>query len=50
MILIFKLGTHIPVAGIDSSILAGLANNSEGLLSMLNTFSGGALMLSLIHI
>ena len=44
MILIFKLGTHIPVAGIDSSILAGLANNSEGLLSMLNTFSGGALM------
>ncbi|MEL6711693.1 MAG: preprotein translocase subunit SecY [Pseudomonadota bacterium] len=45
MIVIFKLGTHIPVPGIDSSALEIFASDSSGgVLSMLNTFSGGALM------
>jgi preprotein translocase subunit SecY len=43
MILVFRLGTHIPTPGIDAALLTSkLPVNSE-LLSFLNMFSGGAL-------
>jgi preprotein translocase subunit SecY len=43
MILVFRLGTHIPTPGIDAALLTSkLPDNSE-LLSFLNMFSGGAL-------
>lgn len=43
MILVFRIGTHIPTPGIDASLLTSkLPDNSE-LLSFLNMFSGGAL-------
>ncbi|MDE2140455.1 MAG: preprotein translocase subunit SecY, partial [Gammaproteobacteria bacterium] len=42
---VFRVGTHIPVPGIDPAALARLfSQHSGGLLSMFNMFSGGALM------
>ncbi len=42
--IVFRLGAHIPVPGIDSDQLAQLFNqNSGGILGMFNMFSGGAL-------
>ncbi|MGH8282172.1 MAG: preprotein translocase subunit SecY, partial [Gammaproteobacteria bacterium] len=42
---VFRIGTHIPVPGIDPAALARLFNqHSGGLLGMFNMFSGGALM------
>ncbi len=41
---VYRLGTHIPVPGIDPDQLSSLFNNqSGGLLNMFNMFSGGAL-------
>ena len=43
-LLVFRLGAHIPVPGVDAAALTKLfesANN--GLLGMLNMFSGGSL-------
>lgn len=41
---VFRLGAHIPVPGIDSNQLSLLFNqNSGGILGMFNMFSGGAL-------
>ncbi|OEF97919.1 preprotein translocase subunit SecY [Desulfuribacillus alkaliarsenatis] len=42
LLLVFRVGSHIPVPGVDASALkaAGEANN---ILGVLNTFSGGAL-------
>ncbi|HET7923127.1 MAG TPA: preprotein translocase subunit SecY [Gammaproteobacteria bacterium] len=43
-LVVFRLGTHIPVPGIDPSALARLFDqHSGGLLNMFNMFSGGAL-------
>ena len=43
--IVFRVGTHIPVPGIDPAALARLfSQHSGGLLSMFNMFSGGALM------
>lgn len=43
MILVFRIGTHIPTPGINGALLLSkLPDNSE-LLSLLNMFSGGAL-------
>ena len=39
---IFRLGSHIPVPGVNATALSALA--SSGLLGMLNTFGGGALI------
>ena len=43
-LIVFRLGTFIPLPGIDSRVLADLfARHSNGILGMFNMFSGGAL-------
>ena len=43
-LLVFRIGAHIPVPGIDAIQLAKLFKSSQaGLLDMVNMFSGGAL-------
>ena len=43
-LLIFRLGTFIPIPGIDPHVLAQLADQQRGtILDMFNMFSGGAL-------
>ncbi|MEM7001890.1 MAG: preprotein translocase subunit SecY [Pseudomonadota bacterium] len=42
-LLVYRVGTHIPVPGIDPSALAALFNqNQGGILELFNMFSGGA--------
>ena len=41
---VFRIGAHIPVPGIDPNELARLFQSQQGgILGMLNMFSGGAL-------
>ncbi|WP_107688421.1 preprotein translocase subunit SecY [Neisseria wadsworthii] len=43
-LIIYRIGTHIPVPGVDAAILAkAYQNQSAGILGMLNMFSGGSL-------
>jgi preprotein translocase subunit SecY len=43
-IFVYRIGTHIPVPGIDPSQLANMFNQNEGtFLGLFNMFSGGAL-------
>jgi len=43
-LIVYRLGTYIPVPGIDPQILNDIfAQNSGGILGMFNMFSGGAL-------
>lgn len=43
-LLIYRIGTHIPVPGIDADQMAQLfSDNSDTILGMFNMFSGGAL-------
>ena len=43
-LIVYRIGAHIPVPGIDPSELAKLFESSKtGLLDMFNMFSGGAL-------
>lgn len=43
-LIIYRLGTYIPIPGIDPAILRDIfESQSSGLLGMLNMFSGGAL-------
>ncbi len=43
-IVIYRIGTHIPLPGIDPDRLAALFNQNQGtILGMFNMFSGGAL-------
>jgi preprotein translocase subunit SecY len=42
MLLVFRLGSNIPVPGIDRSILRELFSGDLGLLSLFDLFSGGA--------
>jgi preprotein translocase subunit SecY len=43
-ILVYRIGTHIPVPGIDPKQLAALFNQNQGtILGLANMFSGGAL-------
>lgn len=43
-LLIFRLGVHIPIPGVDAKELASFANQQNaGLLKIFNMFSGGAL-------
>lgn len=43
MLVIFKIGTYIPVPGVDPSVFDTGASGS-GVLDLMNTFGGGALM------
>ncbi|MFZ2541744.1 MAG: preprotein translocase subunit SecY [Gallionella sp.] len=43
-LVVFRIGTYIPVPGIDPEVLADLFNTQKsGILGMFNMFSGGAL-------
>ncbi|ABI58850.1 MULTISPECIES: preprotein translocase subunit SecY [Nitrosomonas] len=43
-LIVYRIGTHVPVPGIDSVVLKDLFNSQEGgILGMFNMFSGGAL-------
>ncbi len=43
-LIVYRLGAHIPVPGIDPEVLAKLfESQSSGILGMFNMFSGGAL-------
>ena len=43
-IIVYRIGTHIPVPGIDPAQLAALFNQNQGtILGLANMFSGGAL-------
>ncbi|WP_292976611.1 preprotein translocase subunit SecY [Nitrosomonas sp.] len=43
-LVVYRIGTHVPVPGIDSVVLKDLFNSQEGgILGMFNMFSGGAL-------
>jgi preprotein translocase subunit SecY len=43
-LVVYRIGTHIPVPGIDPAVLADLFKRSAGgVLDMLNMFSGGAI-------
>ena len=42
-LVVFRLGTHIPLPGIDSKVMADLfSQNAGGILGMVNMFAGGA--------
>ena len=43
-LIVFRIGAHIPVPGVDATALARLYENAgNGILGMLNVFSGGSL-------
>ncbi len=43
-LVVYRIGTHIPVPGIDTSVITELfRTNQGGILGMFNMFSGGAL-------
>ena len=44
MILIFRIGTTIPVPGVNTSIIKDMVGNNS-LLSLYNMFVGGALVI-----
>jgi len=44
MLIVYRLGAHIPVPGIDGAVLAQFFNQAQGsILGMFDMFSGGAL-------
>ncbi|WP_192988235.1 preprotein translocase subunit SecY [Carnobacterium mobile] len=43
ILIIFRIGTHLTVPGVNASALQGLSASSNGLFGLLNTFGGGAL-------
>ncbi len=49
-LLVYRLGTFIPIPGIDTSLLAKLFENSNTVFGLLNVFSGGALSRSAIFL
>ncbi|MCK4561957.1 MAG: preprotein translocase subunit SecY, partial [Flavobacteriaceae bacterium] len=43
LMVVYRLAAQVPLPGIDPSQLTGLANNTnDGLLGLLNAFTGGA--------
>ncbi|MBK8523446.1 MAG: preprotein translocase subunit SecY [Betaproteobacteria bacterium] len=43
-LIVYRVGAHIPVPGIDAAVLSDLFNSQQGgILGMFNMFSGGAL-------
>ncbi|MFY9642220.1 MAG: preprotein translocase subunit SecY [Rhodomicrobium sp.] len=49
-LLVYRLGTFIPIPGIDTALLAKLFQNSNTVFGLLNVFSGGALSRSAIFL
>jgi preprotein translocase subunit SecY len=49
-LLVYRLGTFIPIPGIDTSVLNKLFENSNSVFGLLNVFSGGALSRSAIFL
>ncbi len=49
-LLVYRLGTFIPLPGIDTAMLAKMFENSNNVFGMLNVFSGGALSRSAIFL
>jgi len=43
VLLIYRIGAFIPVPGVDTETLKAAGSSGEGLMGLLNTFSGGAL-------
>ena len=43
-LIVFRLGSFIPVPGVNPEAMARLISNSGGLIDMFNMFSGGALL------
>ncbi|OAB35130.1 preprotein translocase subunit SecY [Paenibacillus glacialis] len=44
VLFIYRIGSFVPVPGVDKSVLANTNNAGADLFGLLNTFSGGALM------
>lgn len=45
MLLLFRMGTHVPIPGINGSVVSNMtAETGEGLLGMVDLFAGGALL------
>jgi preprotein translocase subunit SecY len=43
-LIVYRLGTYIPLPGIDPAVIADISSrNSNGILGMVDMFSGGAL-------
>ena len=42
-LVVYRIGAHIPVPGIDPAQLQQLFNGQQGILNLFNMFSGGAL-------
>src|SRR5438876_4592454 len=42
-LLVYRIGAHIPVPGLDPERLAELFSGNKGILGLFNLFSGGAL-------
>ena len=43
-LVVYRIGAHIPVPGIDTAVITELFRNQKGgILGMFNMFSGGAL-------
>jgi preprotein translocase subunit SecY len=49
-LLVYRLGTFIPIPGIDTALLSKLFENSNTVFGLLNVFSGGALSRSAIFL
>jgi preprotein translocase subunit SecY len=48
-IIVFRLGSFVPIPGIDATVLAQLFEQQRGtIVEMFNMFSGGALHLSVL--
>ena len=45
MLLLFRMGTHVTIPGINSLVVSGISSDStDGLLGMVDLFAGGALL------
>ena len=45
MLLLFRMGTHVTIPGINSLVVSGITSDStDGLLGMVDLFAGGALL------
>ena len=42
MLIIFRIGSYIPVPGIDRTVLEQLTSDTSGLMGFFNLFSGGS--------
>lgn len=43
ILLVYRLGVHVPTPGINSEVVKGFFENQGGLFGLFNTFTGGAL-------